>query len=345
MNRIPVAKRAIILPLVGLYLAWIAFVGANLADIYVPLPVYDNMGNVTTNNEVFHIAPYLYLFGIAAGAIASQWGQKLSIRAMAELGEQNKLARAAYRFTTLGIILGLVAGAIFAIGNFMGAFNLYSGRAENLGLRLLNVYVPIILATALVVYVLLSAFVFNHGHEKTADGKKPAMSDVQKALALGYALPILTTAVAIIFGLVVFDITRTNLEVWIWVIIIGIVATGITLGTKFSNKAKTAKPDKPKPRTALAAGAASLNFVLSIVFGSVVSVMAFSFGGAAVEKLRVWNEVPFDCKDVDCQATFNISGITWNWLIQELAPAKILILLAIVGIYVTITERNKEAKK
>ena len=345
MKRIPTANKAIALPLIGLYAAWLAFMGGGFADLYVPQPTYDSMGNVVSGNEIFHISPYLFLIGIAATALASKFGQRLAIQAIAETSPENKLARAAYRFTTLGIIISLLAGAIFAIGNFMSAFNIYGSRAENLGLRFLNTYLPILLATGLVVYVLLSAFVFNHGREKTADGKKPAMSEVQRALALGYAVNILTTAVAIIFGLIVYDITRTNLEVWVWVIIIAIVVAGVVLGTRFSNKAKTAKQEQPRPRTALAAGAASLNFVLSVIFGAVVSIMGFSFGSSAIYKLQVWSEVPFDCKDQACQSTYSISGITWDWLIQEMAPAKVLILLAIVGIYLTITGRNAEAKK
>ena len=127
-------------------------------------------------------------------------------------------------------------------------------------------------------------------------------------------------------------------------IIIAIVAAGVAFGTRFAAKAKSAKPAAPKPRTALAAGAANLNLVLSIVFGSVVTIMAFSFGSEAINKLRTWPAVPIDCKDAECFSQPVVNAPTWTWLIQELAPAKVLILLAIVGIYVTITERNKESK-
>jgi heme/copper-type cytochrome/quinol oxidase subunit 2 len=195
-----------------------------------------------------------------------------------------------------------------------------------------------------VVYVLLSAFVFRHDGVKNKDGEKARMSEVQKALALGYAIPILATAVAIILGLVVYDITRTNLQIWVWVIIITIVASGVVLGTRFANKARTAKPEKPKPKTALAAGAASLNFVLSIVFGATVSIMAFSFGAEGISKLRVWPEIPADCKFTECNPVPTLSSPSWQWLLEEMAPAKVLLLLAIVGIYLTITERNKEVK-
>ena len=344
MNRIPLANRAIALPLIGLFVAWLAFMGAALADLYVPQPQYTNTGEVLFTEEVFHIAPYLFLLGIAAVAISSLFAQGLAVRARNEKGEKEALSRAAQRFATLGIIIGLAAGAIFAIGSFMGAFNSYSGRAENLVLRILSVYVPIILATGLVVYVLLAAFVFRHDQAASTNGEKQKMSEAQKALGLGYAIPILTTAVAIIFGLGVYDVTRTNLQVWVWVIIIAIVATGVVFGTRFAAKAKSAKAAPAKPRAALAAGAANLNLVLSIIFGSVVTIMAFSFGTEAINKLRTWSQPPLDCKLSDCFSQPSINAPTWNWLIQELAPAKVLILLAIVGIYVTIVERNKESK-
>ena len=119
MKRIPLANKAVALPLLGLLAAWVAFMGAVLADLYVPQPTYDSMGNATFPEEIFHIGPYLFLSGIAAGAICSRIGQQLALKARAQLGEENKLARAAYRFATLGVIIGLGAGAIFAIGNFI----------------------------------------------------------------------------------------------------------------------------------------------------------------------------------------------------------------------------------
>lgn len=344
MNRIPLANRAIALPLIGLLVAWLSFMGATLANLYVPQPQYGPNGNVFFKEEIFQVAPYLFLLGIAAVAVSSLLAQGLAIKAREQSQDSSSLARAAHRFSTLGIIVGLAGGAIFAIGNFLGAFNSYAGRSESAFLRIFSVYVPILLATGLVVYVLLAAFVFRHDESTNTDGVKRKMSEAQKALGLGYAVPILATAVAIIFGLGVYDVTRTNLQVWVWVIIIAIVAAGVVWGTRFAAKAKSAKAAPPKPRTALAAGAANLNLVLSIIFGSVVTIMAFAFGTDAISKLQTWPQPPINCEGVDCATEPIITGPTWNWFIQELAPAKVLLLLAVVGIYVTITERNKESK-
>ena len=343
MNRIPLANRAIALPLLGLLVAWLCFMGATLANLYVPQPQYGPNGNAFFKEEIFQVAPYLFLLGIAAVAVASLLAQGLAIRAREESKDSSSLARAAQRFSTLGIIIGLAGGAIFAIGSFLGAFNAYAGRADNVGLRIASVYIPIILATGLVVYVLLAAFVFRHDETSNTDGAKRKMSEAQKALGLGYAVPILATAVAIIFGLGVYDVTRTNLQVWVWVIIIAIVAAGVVFGTRFAAKAKSAKQAQPKPRTALAAGASNLNLVLSIIFGSVVTIMAFTFGADAIAKLQTWPEVPANCEGIECASDPIISAPTFTWMIQELAPAKVLLGIAVVGIYVTITERNKEA--
>ena len=47
---------------------------------------------------------------------------------------------------------------------------------------------------------------------------------------MGFAIPILLTAAAIIFGLVVYDITRTDLQVWVWVVIQVIAVNPTPLG-------------------------------------------------------------------------------------------------------------------
>ncbi|MEY3889019.1 MAG: hypothetical protein RI931_141 [Actinomycetota bacterium] len=333
MKTISLAHRAIALPLIGLVVAWVFFMVAQYTDLYVS---YDY-----AKASELKFSTYLFLAGIAAGSIAAMFGQNLAIRARLELGEDNRLARAAHRFGNLAVIIGLAAGAVFAIGNFLSAFNLFQGRTENLWLRFLGVYVPILLATALVVVVLLRAFVFRKDLREEAHDEKKGLSEAQKALGLGYAVPILATAAAIIFGLVVYDVTRTDLEVWVWVIIQVIVVIGIVAGTKFASKAKASKPAAPKPRTALAAGAATLNFVLSIVFGAAVTIMSFTFGSAAIEKLRQWPV--YDPKVPESTEPY-AEMPTFIWFVDEMLPALVLLILAVVGIYWTITERNNETQ-
>jgi len=337
MKKISLAQRAIALPLIGLMVAWLLSMAAQYLDLFVPM-TYNWDGSPYV--EPIRISVYLAFAAIAIGSVASLLAQSSAIRAREEAGEDDKLARAAHRFANLAVVLSLVIGTIFAIGTFLGSFNSYNGQGSDLGVHFLNVYLPIILTTALVVTVLLRAFVFRTGFEETTDGSKPKMSEAQKALGLGYAVPILSAAVAMIFGLVVYQVTQTNLQVWVWVIIQAIIGFGIIAGTGFAAKARAAKPAAPRPRTMMAAGAANLNFVLSIVFGAVVSIMAFTFGFAAIEKLRTWTEVPVGCKE-NCQPAQSVNAVSLQWMFEELLPAKVLLLLAVVGIYLSLTKRNK----
>ncbi len=350
MRRIPLEYRAVALPLLGLVVAWALFMAAAYADLlnnydyYAYAPVGED--GYVQPGEKFKVSVYLNFLGITIGSVASLIGQNWAIKARQAKGEDHKMSRAAHRFTTLAVILSLAIGAIFAISTFLASFNSYYGQGSDLGIHFLNVYLPIFLATGLVVTVLLRAFVFRADSIETTDEGKPKMSEAQKALGLGYAVPILAAAFAMIFGLVVYQVTRTDLQVWVWVIIQVIIALGIIAGTRFASKARLARTEVPKPRKPMAAvGAANLNFVLSIVFGAVVSVMAFTFGQMAIQKLQVWPEVPADCKDQECYAEPTVTAPSLEWLFEDLLPAKVLLILAVVGIYLTITERNREKQQ
>ncbi|MCX8530704.1 MAG: hypothetical protein ORN27_11670, partial [Rhodoluna sp.] len=286
---------------------------------------------------------YLFLVAIAGFSLAAVRGQSLAIKSRGELGESHQLARAAHRFSTLAVVIGLAFGAIYAIGNFMGAFGYSSSSAQNAGIRFLDVYLPILLATGLVVYVILRAFVFREGEHQEGERDKRGLTEAQKALGLGYAMPIITTAIAIILGLVVYDVTKTTLQVWVWVLIQVIVVAGVIQGTRFAAKAKQGKVRPPRERRVLAAGAAGLNFVLSIVFGGVVSIMAFSYGGAAIDKLQRFPEYDNQGNPIGSDQT-TLLPVTFNWALNELLPALVLLGLAVVGIYWTLIARNAEPK-
>jgi hypothetical protein len=338
---IKLSKQAILTPLIGLVVAWTLFMFAFYSNLFV-YPIYDSQGMYQGEEQVVRISTYLFLAGIVVFGLLALFGQRLALRARELAGLENSLARAAHRFGNLAVIVALVAGAVFAIGNFLGAFTSFD-REENLLVRLFDVYIPILLATGLVVYILLRAFVFRKQVARGA--KKEGMSESEKALGLGYAVPIIATAIAIIFGLVVYDVTRTDLQVWVWVIIQVIIAIGILLGTRFSTKAKSAKAEAPKPRATLAAGAANLNFVLSIVFAAVVSIMSFGFGASAIEQLRVYPEYeePKPGEDVVYNYSWEVSAFSINWFIENIVPALVLLFLAAAGTYLSITERNKLA--
>jgi len=336
------SKLAILTPLVGLIGGWKFFMLAIYAGLFV-YPIYDAQGMYQGDEQIIRPSTYLFLSGIVIFGLLALYGQRLALRARSLAGVDDALARAAHRFTNFAVIVALVAGAFFAIGNFLGAFNTYIDREENLTVRLFDVYIPILLATGLVVYILLRAFVFRKQLVKGA--KKERMSESEKALGLGYAVPIIATAIAIIFGLVVYDVTRTDLQVWVWVIIQVIIVSGILLGTRFSTKAKSAKAAPPRTRATLAAGAANLNFVLSIVFGVTVSFMSFTFGAMAIETLRVYPpyEEPAPGEEFNAVWTWTVAPLSVSWFIEQMLPAVVLLVLAAAGTYLSITERNKVA--
>jgi heme/copper-type cytochrome/quinol oxidase subunit 2 len=339
---IKLAKQAIITPLIGLVVGWTLFMFAIYSDLFV-FPIYDSQGMYLGETQIVQISTYLYLVGIVVFGLLALRGQQMSLHARELAGLDAPLPRAAHRFTNLTVVISLVGGSIYAIGNFLNAFNSFGQENVNLLVRLFDVYVPIVLATILVIYILLRAFVYRKQTVKQA--KKQSMSESEKALGLGYAIPILLTAVAIIFGLVVYDITRTDLQVWVWVVIQVIIALGILLGTRFSSKAKAAKAAPPRVRQTLAAGATNLNFVLSIVFGATVSIMSFTFGASAIESLRIWPEYiePAEGEEFVFDPGWEMAPFEWSWFFESMVPALVLLLIAAVGIYLFITERNQMA--
>ncbi len=332
-------KNTIRFPLFALILTWAFFMVAIYIGIRNPQTTYDNQGQPINPEPYVGLQTYVYLLGIATFSLVALWAllQALAIRSQ----NDSSLAKAAHRFNNLGVILSLLAGAIFAIGNFLGAWNQYNSLSDPPLIRFMNVYLPIILATALVVFVLLQAFVFRKdapdipGEEKDVDRAK-----LQRAIGLAYASPIIGTAIAIIFGLIVYDITKTDLDTWIWVVIQVIIATSIILGTRFAASAKQARPLPPRERR-VGVAAVSLNFVLSIIFGVVVIIMAFSLGASAVDSLVYWPEWRENMPQSDYIA--KISDITFGWFTSKLLPALVLLLLAEYGIYQTILIRNQEA--
>lgn len=326
--------RAVLAPLVGLIVGWVFFMFGAWSNLFVQ-PEYDARGMWLNDGPIVKPSTFLYLAGITAFSLASLHGLRLSAAHKATQDTPDGLSVAAYRLGNLSVIIALAGGAIFALANFFGAFG--GATAEgNLTERLLGVYLPIVLATALVVTTLLFAFVVRKDKVDAGSAADNGLDARQKALALGYAIPIIAAAVAVIFGLVVYDITGTSLEAWVWVIIQVIIAAGIILGTRYARLAKAEKPAPPKPRTAWASGAWNLNFVLSIVFGAVVSVMAFTFGIGSFEELR---DYKFD------YVGWEIEPFTMSWFIGDFAPALVLILLATIGLYATITERHRTETK
>ncbi|MFY8026976.1 MAG: hypothetical protein ACOVMF_03490, partial [Aquiluna sp.] len=151
-------KNTIRFPLLALIFTWASFMAAIYISIRNPMITYTDQGQPIEPEPYVGMQTYVFLLGISVFSLVALWSllQSLSIRAKSD----TSLSKAAHRFNNLGVILSLLAGAIFAIGNFLGAWNQYNSVNDPAHIRFLNVYLPIILATALVVFVLLQAFVF-----------------------------------------------------------------------------------------------------------------------------------------------------------------------------------------
>jgi hypothetical protein len=331
-------KTAIRLPLIGLVAAWLLFMIAAYSQLLVQRTVYLGDGTSVYPDPRFQLEIYLFFLGITAFALAALAGQKLALRIRTE--SDSGLAISAHRLNNLGVVLSLVAGAVFAIASFFGAWDSYNPSDDPVGLRFLNVYLPIILATALVVFVILAAFVFRKdapdipAGEKDEDRKK-----LQRAIGLAYASPIIGTAIAIIFGLAVYDVTRTSLDVWIWVIIQTLIAVSIITGTRFAAQARSSKPLPVKERT-IGLAAVKLNLVLAIVFGAVVTLMAFTMGFQAISSLEVFPDWRENMTALEQKS--KITPISIGWFVRLMLPALVLLALAAFGIYRTTTSRHAD---
>jgi hypothetical protein len=278
---------------------------------------------------------YVVLAGIAIGSGLVLWGFRSVDAEHASRGDV-PIVRAVYKFAGLLVVLALVAGAVFALATFMSSFDMGMGGASStLTGRLLGVYLPIVLDAALVVFVLLSATIWRKS-SAVEGASAPGMSATQKALAIGYAVPVIGTALAIIIGLVVYDFQKQALQNWTWVVIQLIIGTSIVFGTRAAAKARSAKPVVRAPKVAGAAGAVRLNYVLSLVFAGVVSFMSFGFSMDAIASLGTTN-----C-DSSGHCTYALASVSADWWVNKMIPAALLLVLVQVATYVVIVSRNKE---
>jgi hypothetical protein len=326
-------RLTVLLPLIGLHLGWITFMVAMWWGMGEE-PTYFN-GGYSTQVEI-KVSTYLYLVGIAVFNGFASWAHSRADHQRLELGEDNRAANATFRFATLSVIVGLVSGAFFAISTFLASFQ--GGFNTTVNGRIFGVYLPIVLTTAMVVYVLLRATVFRKS-STVESGEKGKLTTEQKALVLGYSLPVVGTAVATILGIIFYDAQGKSLDTWAWVVIQVIIALSIVLGTRFAVQARAGKPAPVRARTTMAgaAGAVSLNFVLSIVFGAAVTFMSFGYGSDAISQLRQYRNEPVPSGET---ATILLPA-TLEWFFNHMLPAYLLLVLATFGIYATLVSRHR----
>jgi len=326
------SRRSIALPLIALILSWAVYLLARYTDLFVT-PVYDDEGTWIGQDPAIQIAPYLLFLAVAIFGVAAVLAQRLAIAQRVALGADERLPRSAHRFATLAIVVALAFAAILGIGAFLEGFRAFGPRSDDLGLRFLTTYLPILLNTTLVVVILLAGFVLRKDTLPKSDDKAKALeadgqeseapAEARRSLGAAYALPIVAVASALIFGLIVFDVTGTTLEVWVWVIIQAIIGAGIVVGTIFGEKAMAAGPRGTTSRSRITRSARGLNFVLSIVFGAVVTIMGFSYGTSAVNSLRISPSLSLDVYAITGTPVANTTISVNGWDLAQTSTVEV----------------------
>jgi hypothetical protein len=159
VQRIGRGRVALGLPLLGLVGLWAVFLGAQITDLYQQYG--SNYGNSAVQQNEFHISTYLFLVGIAILGLTS-----VTARRMAHQLNATALERAVRGFSLVAVFVALIIGAIFGVGNFMANFMTTVSYAPGSGyvapselMRVFNVYIPIVLDAAIMVFVIIRAFV------------------------------------------------------------------------------------------------------------------------------------------------------------------------------------------
>ena len=283
-------SRSLLITLGSGLVAWALFMVALYTDLFVS-EIFEGGSRIGQDPPVA-ASTYLFLAAVAVFGLASLWGQRIAISLRVSAGPESRPERAAHRFSTLALIIAMALSAILAISAFLEGFG-RNDESDTLLIRFGNVYGPILLYTALVVTILLLGFVFRRDTlPKSTDTHSDELEDGGAGLAgrrdLGasYAIPIVATAIALIFGLIVYDATGRALEVWVWVAIQVLIGSGIVAGTVFAERAIAQGPTSTSSRSRITRGARGLSFVLSIVFAAVVGLMGFGYGASAIDSLR-----------------------------------------------------------
>lgn len=313
----------------GAVASWIIFViGRYVALVTTPFSGVYQPGQESTP-EPLQFSGYFVILAIAvfgAGALIAKRQMAPYTTGSTAVG----LSRAVHQTASTAIIVAMALAVVAAVTVFFSGF--FTGRDTITPLtQLVNLYLPIVLHTALVLTLILSGFVLVSGSprgtspgsateltaahseraaepalqeaapiapgaaaaEREADlsETQPATAEPQSAAevsqsarrdtALAYVIPISASAAALVFGLIMYDLTRTTLETWVWVVIVALIAAGVTVGTFLASRGRRGSSKPP----AVTMGAVNLNFILSLVFTIIVSIMSLGYGSSAVNQL------------------------------------------------------------
>lgn len=326
------AAGALALIMTAAFVAWALFVAGKYVEIL------DMVGDVWSGTtQQVSASPYFMLGAMAVLGIGALIARRMVSNLRARDVQQTVLAKPVQGLATIVMLVAAVLAALSVATLALGGLFNYGEPPAPL-VRLLNVYLPIVLYTALILVLILVGFVFSPAAAKLAasqlrgatgdaagraqgpsgvitpriitaeslqgggaqraaapeeaDQQQQQVADQQRvaaaksrqsAAAMAFAIPIIATAVALLLGLIVFDLTTSAPQVWIWVIIVTIVGAGVFVGTMLARQGERASGRS----SGVAVGARWLNFCLSIAFAAFASGLAMGYGSAAVSSLDI----------------------------------------------------------
>lgn len=322
-------KQSTALVLSGLTWMWFGILSANYVALYES-PLYDSMGQVVSGTDsVLKVSTFIYLLALAGLALFSGLAFR---KADVAVFHKEPGALPVLRFATVGVIVSLVSLALYAIFAFLSSFN--AARSTQVLDQALGVYLPIVLAAAACVFGILSVTVYKKSEVALAI-VSPEQKRAKREAALAFVYPILGTTVALLLGLFIYSI-GLGTQVWAWVFILAIVGGSNAAGSVFAARTKAAslKPVVVVPK--VSGGAAlNLNFVLVSVFLVVVTIMSFSFGIGAISELTNYSSYNSQ----------SVRAITFEWFINSLLPAIMILALVDVTAYIAVRIRSIVSSK
>lgn len=324
-------KVATLFVLLGLTLAWFGFMIANFLGIlegpkYVEPGMYEGGSQALTKGST-----YVFLAALVALAGFSGLAYRKTDFAVAQ---KTPGALPVFRFATVGVVVSLVSLVLFALSAFSASFNMF-GTSRALVDQLTGIYVPIILAAGVCVFLLLSVTVYRKS-EAVAGTVTSEQKRAKREAALAFIYPIVGTTLALLIGITVYQSNRENPQSWVWVLILAIVGGSIAIGSIYAARTRAHGASQAKPKKIAGTAALSLNFVLVVIFVVVVTFMSFMFGVAAISDLNAYGGW-FSKEPVE--------AITMGWFINSMLPAILILGLVDVTAYIAVRIRSIIATK
>ncbi|NBR25129.1 MAG: hypothetical protein EBU08_15410, partial [Micrococcales bacterium] len=226
-------KVATLFVLLGLTLAWFGFMIANFLGIlegprYIEPNTYEVGSQALTKGST-----YVFLAALVALAGFSGLAYRKADFAVAK---KTPGALPVFRFATVGVVVSLVSLVFFALSAFSASFNMF-GSSGTVVDQLTGVYVPIILAAAVCVFLLLSVTVYRKS-EAVAGTLTPEQKRAKREAALAFVYPIVGTTLALLIGITVYQSNRQNPQSWVWVLILAIVGGSVAIGSIYAARTR-----------------------------------------------------------------------------------------------------------